>query len=341
MIGIGLVGYGYWGPNLARCVAESAGCRLAAVADASEKARDKVAQRHPGTTTYSTWQEMLKDPAIDAVLIATPVRTHFDIAAAALKSGRHVLVEKPITETADQARHLIELAASRNLTLMTDHTFLYTGAVQKIASLVNEGTVGDIYYYESTRINLGLFQSDVNVVWDLAVHDFAILDHILGARPVSITANGAGPIQASQEAIAHLSVHFDNGTLAHINVNWMAPVKVRQVLIGGSRRMIVYDDLEPSEKIKVYDRGVQLIDDKEAAAAARVSYRIGDMWAPQLSTREALLGVIEDFIGGIEGTRKPIIDGHTGLRVVQMLEAAATSMKSGGHPVELKRLKVA
>ncbi len=341
MIGIGLVGYGYWGPNLARCVSESAGCRLAAVADASEKSRERAGQRHPYAQLYKGWEEMLADPAVDAVLIATPVRTHYDIAAAALAAGKHVLVEKPITETAEQAQRLVDLANRDGLTLMVDHTFIYTAAVRKIRDLIADGTVGDVYYYESTRINLGLFQGDVNVIWDLAVHDFAILEYILDAEPVSITAVGAGHIHHDQESLAHLSVRFDNGTLAHINVNWLAPIKVRRTLIGGSRRMIVYDDLEPSEKIKVYDRGVQLAADPQKANEVRISYRTGDMWAPQLSAREALLGVIEDFVGSINGEKRPTSSGVSGLRVVRMLEAAAQSLGTGGHPVEFPRLKVA
>ncbi|MCT8971071.1 Gfo/Idh/MocA family protein [Microbaculum marinisediminis] len=341
MIGIGLVGYGYWGPNLARCVSESDGCRLAAIADASEKSRERAGQRHPSAQLHASWEEMLKDPGVDAVLIATPVCTHYEIAAAALTAGKHVLVEKPITETSEQAQRLIDMANRGGLTLMVDHTFVYTGAVRKIRDLIADGTVGDIYYYESTRINLGLFQGDVNVIWDLAVHDFAILEFILGAEPVSITAVGAGHIHRNQESLAHLSVHFDNGTLAHINVNWLAPVKVRQTLIGGSRRMIVYDDLEPSEKIKVYDRGVHLSADPQSANDVRISYRTGDMWAPQLSTREALLGVIEDFAASINGHGQPTSSGVSGLRVVRMLEAAAQSLSSGGHPVEFARLKAA
>jgi len=341
MIGIGVVGYGYWGPNLARCVSESSGCRLVAIADGAESSRERAGQRYPSATLYPGWDEMLRDPAIDAVAIATPVRTHYEIAAAALTAGKHVLVEKPITETAEQAQRLVELANRRNLTLMVDHTFIYTAAVQKIRSLIADGTVGDIYYYESTRINLGLFQGDVNVIWDLAVHDFAILEYILGAEPVSVTAVGAGCIQGRRESLAHLSVQFENGTLAHVNVNWLAPVKVRRTLIGGSRRMIVYDDLEPSEKIKVYDRGVHLTADPDHANEVRISYRTGDMWAPQLSTKEALLGVIEDFVGSIADGRLPASTGTNGLHVVRMLEAAAQSLNSGGHPVDLTRWKAA
>lgn len=341
MIGIGLVGYGYWGPNLARCVSETNGCRLAAIADASDKSRERAGQRYPSAQLYSTWDEMLKDPDIDAVLIATPVRTHYDIAAAALAAGKHVLVEKPITETSEQAQRLIDMASKDGLTLMVDHTFIYTAAVRKIRDLIAEEQVGDVYYYESTRINLGLFQGDVNVIWDLAVHDFAILEYILGAEPVSITAVGAGHVHRNQESLAHLSVLFDNGTLAHINVNWLAPVKVRRTLIGGSRRMIVYDDLEPSEKIKVYDRGVQLSADPQSANDVRISYRTGDMWSPQLSTKEALLCVIEDFVGSIADGTRPTSSSVSGLRVVRMLEAAAESLGSGGHPVEFTRLKAA
>jgi predicted dehydrogenase len=341
MIGVGLIGYGYWGPNLARCVAETPACRLVAVADASPTARERAGQRHPSAQLYSHWEELLGDKNVDAVVIATPVLTHFDFASAALAAGKHVLVEKPLASTTALAERLVHAAERAGRVLMVDHTFIYTAAVRKIRDLIEDGTVGDVFYYESTRVNLGLYQTDVNVIWDLAVHDLAILDFILKSRPISISANGAGHFHGYQESLAHLTARFANGTIAHLNLNWLAPVKVRRTLIGGSRRMIVYDDLEPSEKVKVYDRGVQISGDPQQASDVRVSYRVGDMWAPQLSSKEALLNVMEDFAGSIMEGRQPASSGRSGLHVVRMLEAAAQSMTAQGRPIEFSPLQVA
>ncbi|QFU17879.1 Gfo/Idh/MocA family protein [Microvirga thermotolerans] len=347
MIGIGVVGYGYWGPNLARCVSEAEGSRLAGIADLSPQARKRAAARYPAARIEEQWQSLVADPAIDALIVATPTRWHFEIALAALRAGKHVLIEKPIASSAREAGILIEEAARRGLTLMVDHTFVYTGAVQKIRELVSEGAVGDIYYYDSTRINLGLFQSDVNVIWDLAVHDLAILDYVLDARPLAVSATGAGHIKGSPENMAHITLYLEGGATAYLNVNWLAPVKIRRTLIGGSRRMIVYDDVEPSEKVKVYDRGVSVAETSESPEAPDeirrllLNYRMGDVWAPQLSVKEALLTEIEHFVDCIEQGKAPMTGGASGLHVVTLLEGASQSLKRRGHPVELVGMRQA
>jgi predicted dehydrogenase len=333
-LGLAIIGYGYWGPNLARCFAETEGCRVEAIVDASPAALGRAAKRYPYAKMLADWREALADPAIDAVAIATPVRTHFEIAEAALKAGRHVLVEKPMTETCQQAQRLIEAADRGGRTLMVDHTFVYAPAVQKMKELVASDDLGEVYYYDSTRINLGLFQRDVNVIWDLAVHDLAILQYVLGGAPTAVSANGVSHVPGTPENMAHIALYLQNGAVAHLNVNWLAPLKVRQVLVGGSRKMIVWDDLEASEKIKVYDRGVTLTDSVEQLYSMLVSYRIGDMWAPRLATTEPLLIEAAHFVDCIRTGKRPITDGRLGLQVVEMLEAATRSMRLRGHPVE-------
>jgi predicted dehydrogenase len=340
MISVGVIGYGYWGPNLARNAAEAKGTRLAAISDMSAPALARAEKRHPGVKLYANWKDLIADPGIDAVLIATPVSTHFALAHAALQAGKHVLVEKPMARTAAECRLLIAEAAKRNLVLMVDHTFVYTPAVMKIQELIAGGSLGDIYYYDSTRVNLGLFQSDVNVMWDLAVHDFSILEYLIKQRPSAISASGSRHIPGRPENIAHVTLFYDTGTVAHLNVNWLAPAKIRQTLIGGSKKMIVYNDLEPSEKIKVYDRGVDVMaQGNESQEQLRVSYRLGDMWAPQLSVREALLTEIEHFTDCITNGAQPITSGESGLGVVEMLEAATLSLQQRGTPIELTEFR--
>jgi predicted dehydrogenase len=340
VIRIGIIGYGYWGPNLARCASETEQATLAGIADGSLAALDRAGKRYPAVRLSRDWREMVADPRIDAVLVATPVATHFEMASAALRAGKHVLVEKPMTARSDHAELLIEEAARRHLVLMVDHTFVYSSAVQKIAEIIRSGELGEIYYYDSTRVNLGLFQRDVNVIWDLAVHDLSILDYVMPERPVAVSANGAGHIRGSQENMAHLTLFYPGGAVAHLNVNWLAPAKVRQTLIGGSRRMIVYDDLQPSEKVKVYDRGVSVGDDP-GNVNLRVSYRTGDMWAPNLSVKEALLTEIEHFVDCIAAGATPLSSGGSGLRVVRTLECAAASLAERGRPVEIDSLRMA
>lgn len=337
MISVGIIGYGYWGPNLARNTLEAAGTRLAAICDGSPTARLNVQKRYPGLKIYEDCRDLIADPGIDAVMIATPVATHFDLALAALQAGKHVFIEKPMTRSVVESQRLIAEAEKRNLVIMVDHTFVYTPAVRKIRELIASDQLGEIYYYDSTRVNLGLFQSDVNVIWDLAVHDMSILEYILDQKPTAVSAGGTRHIVGRPENIAHVTLYYDCGTIAHINANWLAPAKIRQTLIGGSKKMIVYNDLEPSEKIKVYDRGVDLHGmAPEQEQQLKMSYRMGDMWAPQLAVREALLTEIEHFAECIDKGVAPITSGHSGLSVVEVLEATTLSIKQRGAPVDLR-----
>ena len=338
MIGVGIVGYGYWGPNLARAVSESGVARVEMIADMSPDALARAAQRHPAAKLTTDIAELIRAPGVDAVMIATPVHTHFPIVRDALRASKHVLVEKPMTDDVAQAIQLVEEAAKRRKVLMVDHTFVYTPAVRAISEMIGAGELGEVYYYDSTRVNLGLFQRDVNVIWDLAVHDFAIVDHLLDQHPVMISASAARFLTGSPENMAQLTVHYDGGAMAHLNVNWLAPVKIRQTLIGGSRKMVVYDDMQTSEKVKVYDRGAMCSADPYEKL---VSYRLGDMHAPALRTKEALLTEVEEFVRCIETGATPLTDGLSGLRIVEMLAAASRSVELRGHPVDLTSLKVA
>jgi predicted dehydrogenase len=335
MIGIGVIGYGYWGPNLVRNFAEAPGARLVSVCDARAERLVEARRRYPFVQTTERYRELLTDPSIDAVVIATPVSTHFALAIEALRSDKHVLVEKPLASTSEQATELIDEAARRNRVLMVDHTFVYTGAVRKIRELVAQGALGDIYYYDSVRVNLGLFQHDVNVIWDLAVHDLSIMDFILPGKPVAVSATGISNIPGQPENVAYITLFFADNRIAHLHVNWLAPVKVRRTLIGGSERMIVYDDLEPSEKVKIYDKGVTLSAGGEEVYQLLVSYRSGDMRAPKLDQAEGLQTEARHFIDCIANNRQPQTDGRSGLRVVRILEAAEKSMAARGELVEL------
>jgi predicted dehydrogenase len=335
MIGIGVIGYGYWGPNLVRNFAEAPGTRLVSVCDARAERLVEARRRYPFVRTTEHYQELLTDPSVDAVAIATPVSTHFALAIEALRSDKHVLVEKPLASTSEQATELIDEAARRNRVLMVDHTFVYTGAVRKIRELVAQGALGDIYYYDSVRVNLGLFQHDVNVIWDLAVHDLSIMDFILPGKPIAVSATGISNISGQPENVAYMTLFFSDNKIAHLHVNWLAPVKVRRTLIGGSERMIVYDDLEPSEKVKIYDKGVTLSTSGEEVYQMLVSYRSGDMRAPKLDQTEGLQTEARHFIDSIANNKQPQTDGGAGLRVVRILEAAEESMARRGGLVEL------
>lgn len=335
MIGIGVIGYGYWGPNLVRNFAEAAGAKVVAVSDLRQERLRLASIRYPGIKVMTNHEELIVDPQVDAVAIATPVSTHYELARTALEAGKHVLVEKPLTASSQQAEHLIEEAARRNLVLMVDHTFVYTGAVRKIKDLVEHGELGEIYYYDSVRINLGIFQHDVNVIWDLAVHDLSIMDHVLPVPPIAVSATGMSHVPGSPENIAYMTLFFHGNLIAHIHVNWLAPVKLRSTLIGGSQKMIVYDDLEPSEKVKVYDKGIMVDKNGESLYQMLIGYRTGDMWAPRLDLTEALRTEVMHFLQCIENAARPLSDGEAGLRVVRMLEAATESMRAQGRLVQL------
>ena len=337
-VGIGVIGYGYWGPNLVRNFANSECSHVVSVSDL-DPAKLAISRRlHPEIGTTSDFRDLLQDSRIDAVAIATPVNTHYELALAALRAGKHVFVEKPLAPSSDQVRHLIEEADSRNLVLMVDHTFLYTPAVQKIRELVQEGALGEIYYYDSIRSGLGLFQSDVNVIWDLAVHDMSIIQHILNEKPVAVSATGSCHVTGAPENMAHITLFFQSSCVAHVSVNWLSPIKVRQTFIGGSRKMIVYDDVEPTEKIKIYDKGITLNNSPETAHQLRIGYRAGDMWAPHLAAKEALQTEVQHFVDCLRTGKTPISSAASGLQVVEILEAASHSIKEQGRPVRLGQL---
>ena len=336
MIKVGVIGYGYWGPNLVRNFAEGDNTQVAAVSDLDPKKLEIVKKRYPTVRGTTRFQELLEDPTIDAIAIATPVQTHFELGMAVLKAGKHLWLEKPMAESSLQARKLVDEAEKRKRVLLVDHTFIYTGAVRKMKDIIHGGDLGRIYYYDSLRVNLGLFQRDVSVISDLAVHDFSILDYLLNEHPTAVSASGINHFPGTPENLAFITLFYDSGVIAHINVSWLAPVKVRQILIGGSKKMITYDDLEPSEKVKVYDKGVSFTEDPKEIHEMRVGYRTGDMWAPKLAGTEALRLETEHFVDCIENDKVPETDGRLGLRVVELIEAAASSMRGRGETVYIQ-----
>lgn len=309
------------------------GSKVVAICDKSPASRKKIQKNYPNVLVTADAAELMSSPEIDAIAVITPVWTHYELAKAALENGKHVFVEKPFTSCRQQAEELIELAAKKNLRIMVDHTFLFTGAVKKMAELLNNGTLGKVYYYDSTRVNLGLFQHDVNVIWDLAPHDLSIIDYLIKERPEAIVATGETHLN-SHEDVAYMTIYFPNKIIAHINVNWLSPVKVRTTLIGCEKKMLVWNDVEPDEKIKIYDKGVN-ISSREGLYNLLVNYRSGDMWAPQLDRTEALKDELAYFIQCISEGKNPHNDGVAGLQVVRMLEAASESLKSRGSLVRL------
>jgi predicted dehydrogenase len=333
MVKFGVVGYGYWGPNVVRNLDHLDEAEVVAVCDKSPMARRKVAKAYPDVRVTDDASELMRSPEIDAIAVVTPVWTHYELAKAALQNGKHIFVEKPFTSNAAQAQELIELAARKNLKIMVDHTFLFTGAVQKIKQLLHDGALGKLYYYDSTRVNLGLFQHDVNVVWDLAPHDLSIIDHLIQKTPEAIVGTGQTHLNGHED-VAFITLYFPDKVIAHINVNWLSPVKVRTTLIGGEKKMLVWNDLEADEKIKIYDKGVN-IKNREGLYNLLVHYRSGDMWAPQVEQVEALHQELAYFVDCIAKDKTPINDGEAGLRVVKMLEAANESIAKRGALVYL------
>ncbi|HEY9500294.1 MAG TPA: Gfo/Idh/MocA family oxidoreductase [Pyrinomonadaceae bacterium] len=335
MIQVGVIGYGYWGPNLVRNFMAAPGSSVVAVADLREERLQPLRKLYPSLKTTKDAASVINDSTVDAVIIATPVSSHFELAVAALEAGKHVLVEKPLANTSDQARQLIDIAAARNLVLLVDHTFVYTDAVRKMRELITTGALGEIYYYDAVRVNLGLFQHDINVIWDLAIHDLSIMDFVLPDKPVAVSATGISHVPGQPENVAYITLFFPNRQIAHVHVNWLTPVKVRHTLIGGSEKMILYDDLEPSEKIKVYDKGITVTPRPEDVYKLLVSYRSGDMYAPRLDNTEALQNEALHFIDCIENGASPETDGQAGLRMVSMIEAAEKSLIGRGRLIEL------
>src|SRR5271170_727686 len=333
MVKFGVVGYGYWGPNIVRNLSQLEEVEVVAVCDKSPASRRRVEKAHPDVRVTADFAELMSSPDIDAIAVITPVWTHYELAKTALEHGKHVFVEKPFTSNTAQAEELIDLAAKKNLKIMVDHTFLFTGAVQKIKTLLNEGSLGKLYYYDSTRVNLGLFQHDVNVIWDLAPHDLSIIDHLIDETPEAVVATGQSHLNGHED-VAFITLYFPNKVIAHINVNWLSPVKVRTTLIGGEKKMLVWNDLEADEKIKVYDKGVH-ITSREGVYNLLVNYRSGDMWSPQVEQIEALRQELAYFIDCIANDHEPFNDGAAGLRVVKLLEAANQSVQKRGALVQL------
>jgi predicted dehydrogenase len=334
VIGVAVVGCGYWGPNVVRNLTGLAGAEARVICDLDPARLEPLQRRYPTLRATTDHRDALADPRVDAVVICTPVATHFEIARAALEAGKHVLVEKPLTDSVRSAEALVELAQRRGRVLHVDHTFVYNPAVQKIRSILDSGELGELLYVDCVRINLGLFQSDVNVLWDLAPHDLSVVCYLLDRRPRWVSAVGAAHL-GRLESQAYLTLQYEDSLIAHLHVNWLAPVKIRSTLIGGSKRMIVYDDLAPSEKIRIYDKGVVLNDDRGSRDRALVDYRIGDMFAPYVDKAEPLARVCAGFVNAIETGRPALTDGRAGLEVVRILEAAQLSLARDGERIRL------
>ncbi|MEO5378868.1 MAG: Gfo/Idh/MocA family oxidoreductase [Magnetococcus sp. DMHC-6] len=312
-IGIACIGYGYWGPNLVRNFARQMDCQVYVVCDSKPENQIRIHRDWPMVKVVADAMEAIHDPRIDAVLLATPVATHHPLAMAALRAGKHVFVEKPLAGSVAEAEELVAFAASQQRILMVDHTFVYTPAVQKIHELIRTGTMGELYYYDSTRVNLGLFQTDVNVIWDLAVHDFAILKILVPEQPVRILANGVSHFPDTPQGMAQICVEYASTFRAFINVSWMSPVKVRSTLVGGNRRMLLFNDLEPSEKIRIFDTGIKQILGTQESDRFRMDYRMGDIHIPHLPVTEALMNVATVFLDAILHNTTPLTDGQVGL----------------------------
>jgi len=328
MLKFGVIGYGYWGPNIVRNLRSLEGCEVVGICDKSAAARKRIQGAHPGVAVHGDLHELMKSSEVDAIAVITPVWTHYELTKAALENGKHVFVEKPFTSTTAQAEELINLAEQKKLQIMVDHTFLFTGAVRKIRQLLKDGALGKLYYYDSTRVNLGLFQHDCNVIWDLAPHDLSIMNHLLSEDAEAISATGQTHLNGHED-IAFITAYFPGKMIAHINVNWLSPVKVRTTLIGGEKKMLVWNDLEADEKLKIYDKGVE-VKSQEGLYNLLVSYRSGDMWAPQVEQVEALRLELEYFVECIQKSKTPFNDGRAGLKVVRMLEAANESLSNRG-----------
>jgi predicted dehydrogenase len=332
-LSVGVIGYGYWGPNIVRNFQAQEHSRVQVVCDRRPDALDKVARAYPDLDVTCDPMQVIRSPHVDVVAVVTPVWTHFELAKVALENGKHVFVEKPFTSTVAQAEELIELAERKNLKIMVDHTFLFTGAVRKIKELIDGGELGELYYYDTQRVNLGLFQHDVNVIWDLAPHDLSIMDFLLTNKPEAVIATGQKHFNGVED-VAFITVYYSNRLIAHVNVNWLSPVKVRTTLVGGDKKMLMWNDLESDEKIKIYDRGVRM-NTREGVYDLLVSYRSGDMWAPQVENTEALKVELAYFCECILEDKTPLNDGHAGLRIVKVLQAADQSLQNRGAQVLL------
>ncbi|MBF0542604.1 MAG: Gfo/Idh/MocA family oxidoreductase [Nitrospirae bacterium] len=334
MLKVGVIGFGYWGPNIVRNFNALKDSEVTRVCDLNQASITRIHECYRHITTTSDYRDITGSPDIDIVAVVTPVFTHYEIARAALLNGKHVFVEKPFTSTVAEAIDLIEIADKKGLKIMVDHTLLFTGSVRKIKELIDNKELGNIYYYDSTRINLGLFQHDVNVIWDLAPHDLSIMDYIIEDRPIAITANGVDHFKRGLEDVAYITIYFENNIIAHFNMNWLSPVKMRTTVIGGDKKMLIWNDLAADEKIKIYDRGVN-IESKEGVYKLLVDYRSGDIWTPKIDMTEALKLEAEYMIDCIYNNITPINDGNAGLSVIRILEASLLSIKNNGKMVNL------
>jgi predicted dehydrogenase len=330
---VGVIGYGYWGPNIVRNFHGLEDCEVVAVCDKNPDALKRAQRAYPSIECTTDFQAVLTSPDVDAIAVITPVWTHYELAKAALENGKHVFVEKPFTSTSKQAEELIELAMRSDLRIMVDHTFLFSGAVRKIRQIIDEGALGPLYYFDSTRVNLGLFQHDVSVVWDLAPHDLSIMDHVIREKPEAVVATGGRHLNSHAD-MAFITVYYPNQIIGHVNVNWLSPVKVRTTLIGGKDKMLVWNDLEADEKIKIYDKGVK-ITNAQGVHDLLVSYRSGDVWSPKVEGTEALKVELGMFAECIRSGRDPENDGSAGLRIVRLLEAADQSLKERGRMIQV------
>lgn len=333
-LGIAIAGYGYWGPNLVRNFETLPDCRVVEIVDARAERRDLAARKHPGAHTVDNLADALNNPDVDALVIATPVFMHYDMAKAAIEKGKHVLIEKPMTQSVAEAKELIALAKEKGVMLMVDHTFLYTGAVKKIKSLIDTNEIGELHYFDSSRVNLGLFQSDINVLWDLAPHDISILLYLVNEKPYSVCATGISHTFNGLENIAYLTINYPSSFIAHLSCSWSSPVKIRNILIGGDNKMVLFNDVEPTEKVKVYDTGFTVKGDEDKRKLL-VDYRVGDIYVPKLEQKEALSGMAADFVSGILKGTAPISDSRIGMEVVMILEAAQESIRNRGREVVL------
>jgi predicted dehydrogenase len=345
LIRIAMIGVGYWGPNLIRNFSDLDDVQVVSCSDLSQERLNKIAKRYPSVKCTQHYEDLLADPDVDAVVIATPVSTHYPIAKAALEAGKHVMIEKPLADSSEHALDLVETAERVGRILMVDHTFIYTSAVRKMRELIDSGELGDILYFDSIRVNLGLFQRDINVIWDLAPHDLSIMDYLLRAEPIAVSAIGASHAGNDIANIAYMTLRFANNIIAHFHVNWLAPVKIRQTLLGCSKKMVVYDDVEPTDKIRVYDKGIVVNGGNGNGSAekryqAMVGYRTGDVLIPKIDTTEALQRVAQEFVSSINENRTPLTDGVAGYRVVRYLEAAQRSLENNGREVLLEEAVV-
>ena len=337
-LNVAVVGAGYWGPNLARNFAASPEWNLAVVCDLDIERAQNVSGRVGGVPVSQSLDDVLADPAIDAIAVATPARTHHPIVMAALAAGKHVSVEKPLADTVERGTEMVDRARENGLVLLTDHTYCYTPAVMKIRELIADGELGDILFIDSVRINLGLIQPDVDVLWDLAPHDLSIIDFVLpgGIDAATVAAQGADPLHTGKACVGYLTLPLAGGAIAHVHVNWLSPTKIRQMVIGGTKRTLVWDDLNPQQRLSVYDRGVDIAEQSKAtttdARAANISYRLGDTWSPALPEREALSNMTAEFAASIHEKRNARTDGASGLRVLSVLEAAKSSLAASGAP---------